>query len=286
LLREEYYINDLISHTINSLKNSSLNNSSTHKFLIHEHENRIRRCRAIYSECSQAKMFSDENERLSQNNPLYALHYKPSILDVKSVDTLYHMNEAELKKIESDCKQAKNNELNINISFKQDIARIQQEKQNAIARQQAAERTQKEKDRIIQQQQNELNRIALENKIRADQEQARLQQQLELKQQVERDRIAAIDKRNGESVRVKPAKMRHLAANIRSQQATPEEITLFITESKKIIASNVASQKISTEEAKELLKIALRISKQEATPKQLIDFIEKINKFMEDNDNS
>ena len=80
----------------------------------------------------------------------------------------------------------------------------------------------------------------------------------------------------------KIAKMKIIANDIRSQKATQENIDFFVEESKKIIAINLQTQKISKDEANELKRIADRIKNQGATQAQINNFIEKIKKAMED----
>jgi len=234
LLREEYFINGMVSRTRNSLANNLTHkNQDVHKFLTKEHNDRESKCREIYNVYIQTKNLINENHNsirvLSENNFLRFFSYAPSQLDgefATTPDALYDMTEAQRTRLFNHYLKSKDRELNQKLSFEKEIAKNRLEQQNALARKQAAE--QAEKERIRQQssyakamadrQQAELDRIAQANRQRAAQEQARLQQELqrqsspakatENKRQTEQERIAA---QQGTSIAEQQAELDRIA---------------------------------------------------------------------------
>jgi ankyrin repeat protein len=304
LFREEYYLNG----TINRIINSFTNNSATRDFLINGRNNRSKQCEDIYKTYNEIKNLITINRglvsKLSENHQFYS--YVPSRLDgellITSSNDLWNMYEAKRLQLNNQYVQAYNRELNQKVNFEQELARIERKKQEALEQKLAAERT--ERARIEQEKQEAIARkLAAE---RAEQERILQKQRVELAyrqaelERIEQERKAQqrpapapsapspaqppLPAKPVNDAPVKTAKMKNVANKIRSEKATPEEISYYITESKKIIARNIQSQKMSQDEGKELLKIALRIGNQDANKTEIIKFIERINKAIEEDE--
>lgn len=237
LLREEYFINGMVSRTINTLKNNlTYNNQDVHNFLVKEHNNRVEKCKEIYNVYVQAKNLIEENKHsafmLAENNIFHLLTYAPSQVDgefATTTDALYYMTEAQRTRLFNHYVKAKDKEINQKLSFEKEIAKNKLEQQKALERQKAAE--QAEKERIRQQQQAELDRIAQANRQRAAQEQARLQEELKKQQQTEQERIAA---QQGTSIAEQQAELDRIAK---------EKYAKDIEENNKRVAAEEARQR-------------------------------------------
>lgn len=214
LLCEKYFINNTISQTLNSLKNSRHHNQNVYNFLNKEHQNRLQKCQEIYNTYAQTQEIIRENKQstvtLAENNFFRLFMYTPAQLTETSVDTLYHMTESQRTEISNTYWKAKDKELKEKINFEREIAQNRLEAQKAIAKKEADEKAKQE--RIRQEQQAELDRIAQANRQRAAQEQARLQEELRKQQQpqTEEERIAA---QQATTIREQKAELERIAAD-------------------------------------------------------------------------
>jgi hypothetical protein len=91
--------------------------------------------------------------------------------------------------------------------------------------------------------------------------------------------LTEIDSVEPQAAPIKQAHFKILANRVLMQQATSQELALFVRESKKIINNMENSEK-----REELAKLVGRIGKEVATQKQIVDFVKEIIQVMDENE--
>ncbi|HLW72430.1 MAG TPA: ankyrin repeat domain-containing protein [Candidatus Babeliales bacterium] len=214
LLTEEYFINGDVSRTLNALKNASTHkNHPVYTFLTQKHNDRLDECKKIHNVYLETNNLIRENNHsiklLMEDSFLHYFMYSSSQPISATIDDLYLMPTSKRTERFNHYLQCKDKELNDKRNLEAKLNSMRTEQQKVIAQQQADERAKKE--RIRKQQQDELDRIAEQNRRRAAQEQARLKQELERQnRQTEQERIAA---QNGTTVAEQRAALEKIAAD-------------------------------------------------------------------------
>lgn len=287
LLQDKYHRDGTISRLINSIAS----NSSTHTFLTKKHNERVKKCNNGYKIYTDWEKFITINTRLKTKHPiLNSFSYIPSQVEpISSADDLWNMSEEQCSKRIAQYENACQAERNQNIRF-ENIIHAENEKQEALERQRAAEQERIRLELIKQAAELTQQFFTPQYSQQPPQQpqqsrpipSAPVQSAPSAPEQPASPAAPACPNPATNDKQIQPAKLRAIADRICKKEATPEEVTLFLTESKKIINENLKTEKISAERAKELIKIALHISKDIATPKEIKEFIEEMKRIIKD----